>query len=432
MNDTLAKKDEYKFSRLLYIIEAALEYFISLMFTGAYIAKIATAIGMDSSTTAILTSFVALGQCFQIFAIFLANKKPVRHWVTALHIVSQVVFGSVYLLPVFDIPDTVKHIMFFVFLIVAYFLHNLINSPKINWFMSLVPHDKVGVFTANKEIVSLFSGMAFTFVMGTVIDAYEAVGDLTSAFIFGAISIFVIALFHTLTLVFSKEKPVDESALPSTKGSLKAVLKNKFVWKIVLMSALFGIATHISVPFYGTYQTIELGFSMTFVSIINIVHALARALVSRKIGEFGNKTSFTNSLSLCYGICLVAFAINIFTTPSNGHILFTIYFILYGVASAGMTSGQLNLVYAEVEENQRTQAYALLISITGLSGFLSTVAVTPLFDFIQANGNTIFGIPVYAQQVLSLIASIMMLITILYLNLFVRKKKPKTEQPIQE
>ena len=48
-------KDPYKFSRLMYILEAAFEYFISLLVIGAYIAKVATAIGLPDSITGILT-----------------------------------------------------------------------------------------------------------------------------------------------------------------------------------------------------------------------------------------------------------------------------------------------------------------------------------------------------------------------------------------
>ena len=44
-------KDIYKTSRVLYIIEAALEYFISLVVTGAYLAKLAESIGISDALT---------------------------------------------------------------------------------------------------------------------------------------------------------------------------------------------------------------------------------------------------------------------------------------------------------------------------------------------------------------------------------------------
>ena len=68
-------KDVYKFSRLMYILEAAFEYFISLLVTGTYLAKITSSLGISDSLTGILTAFVSLGCGFQIIALFLAHKK---------------------------------------------------------------------------------------------------------------------------------------------------------------------------------------------------------------------------------------------------------------------------------------------------------------------------------------------------------------------
>ena len=67
-------KDPYKFSRILYIIEATLEYFMSMAVGGAYLAKVSGYIGLGTGLTGILTSFVSLGCGFQLIAIFLANK----------------------------------------------------------------------------------------------------------------------------------------------------------------------------------------------------------------------------------------------------------------------------------------------------------------------------------------------------------------------
>ena len=65
-------KDIYKTSRLLYIIEAALEYFISILVTGAYLAKITAAIGMSDAVTGILTAL------FQMSAMCLSSLLKCR------------------------------------------------------------------------------------------------------------------------------------------------------------------------------------------------------------------------------------------------------------------------------------------------------------------------------------------------------------------
>ena len=57
--------------------------------------------------------------------------------------------------------------------------------------MSLVEDENRGNFTANKEIVSLLSGILFSFGMGTVIDYFTEKGEIRISFIVSAIVIFV-------------------------------------------------------------------------------------------------------------------------------------------------------------------------------------------------------------------------------------------------
>ena len=64
--------------------------------------------------------------------------------------------------------------------------------------------------------------------------------------------------------------------------------------------------------------------------------------------------------------------------------------------------------------------------ISGLSGFLASTLGGLLVNYIQENGNTLFGIPAYAQQVLSFIGVLFTLAGILWLIFGL--KKEKTEQ----
>jgi len=421
-------KDEYKLSRVFYIIEAALEYFISILVAGAYLAKVTSAIGMSDSLTGILTSFVSLGCGFQLIAIFLANKRPVKRWVTVLHSVNQLFFALVYLVPFVEISKTAKIVTFILFLLLGHVINNVVNSPKINWFMGLVDDNKRGRFTANKEIVSLLGGIVFTFLIGLVIDNCEARGDVNSAFIFCGVGIFVLTVLHTLTLLFSKEKEaMQEEKLP-TGELLKALLKDKDLFKVILVSILWNVAHYATTPFYGTYQNKELGFSMTFISVLAAAYAICRAMFSRAMGRYADKHSFTKMLGVCFVIEAVAFAVNMFTVPENGKIFYTAYYMLYAVGMAGINSGAINLIYDYVDKEKRVGALALKSTLAGFTGFFTTLLVSALVKNIQDNGNVFLGMQVYAQQVVSAIGVIATLVTLLYVNLVVKKIQNKREE----
>ena len=85
--------NKYKRTRVLYILEAALEYFFALMLTGAYIAKVATEIGMSDSLVGILSTASTLGCTFQLFAIFLATMIDTMIATIPINVVINIIFN---------------------------------------------------------------------------------------------------------------------------------------------------------------------------------------------------------------------------------------------------------------------------------------------------------------------------------------------------
>ena len=62
--------------------------------------------------------------------------------------------------------------------------------------------------------------------------------------------------------------------------------------------------------------------------------------------------------------------------------------------------------------------------LIGAVGFVTTLCVSPLITLIQNNGNELLGLPVYAQQVVAVIAVIFEIATMLYLHFaLIRNRK---------
>lgn len=419
----ITMKDRYKTSRFLYIIEAALEYFISIAVGTVYLAKLATYIGIPDWLTGILTAFVSLGCAFQIFAVFFNKFQPVKRWVTVFHILSQIMFTCLYFIPTFKISVAAKTVLFIVMLLFAQIIHNVINAPKINWFMSLVDDKKRGSFTANKEMVSLIGGMFFSYALGVLLDYYGDAGKDETGFIICGIGLFVLMVLHSLTLIFSTEKPVGSAASGSIKKSVGNIFKNKSIFKIVAVSVLWNIANYATVSFSGTYQNNELGFSTQFASAIIIVGSFARVLLSKPLGKYADRHSFSKMLCICFIIEAVAFGINMFTVPSNGKVLYTLYYILHCMGCAGINSSLINLMYDYVEEDQRVNALAINQTFYGVSGFITALALSPVLAVVQKNGNRFLEMTVYAQQLFSAFSLIITIVLLIYTMKVVNKIK---------
>jgi len=420
------EKDIYKTSRTMYIIEAGLEYLISILFADAFLATLTASLGMSDSLTGIISSFISLGCVFQLLAMFLSRGRA-KKTVISLSIFNQLLFMFLYVIPLMGGAERFKNAIFVTCILLAYFIYNIAHPKKINWLMSLVPDGNRGKFTATKEIISLIMGMAFSFGMGAVIDHYKEIGEMRKAFILCAVVVFVLMLMHTATMLLTKEKPIEH--VLEGKKELFGVLKDKNLIKVSIVFLIWYIAMYSANPFYGTYQTKELGFSLTFVSILSIVSAVARVASSIFMGAYADKRSFAKMIRVCFAIAALAFLANVFCVPSNGKIMFTTYKILYAVSMGGINSALINLCYDYVSVEKRVHALAITQALAGLAGFFSTLGVSALVSKIQNNGNSFLGMDLYAQQVVSAIAFILTVAVIIYVSIsLVHGAKTKREE----
>lgn len=417
----MMQEDIYKPSRFLYIVEAALEYFVSILVGGAYLARVTTELGMSDSVTGILTSLISLGCSFQIVAIFLFGNRSAKRLVTVMHSINQLCFALIYIVPFFEVPSGVKAGIFVVLLLSGHVVNNIVQSPKINWFMSLVDDHARGGFTAIKEIISLMGGVVFSFAMAALMDTYEARGDVKGSFIVCGIALFGLMLLHTATLVFSREKPAPKKAREGNGRLFSELVKDKSFLKVVLVSVLWNIASYISTPFYGTYQIKELGFSMVFVSVLSTVYAICRSCFSLPLGRYADRHSFAKMLNICFFVAMFSFAVQAFTVPENGKVFYTVYYMLHAVGMAGINSGSINLIYERVSVEKRVCAFALKNTLAGLAGFGTTLLSGMLVEHIQKSGNIFWGLDLYAQQVTSAISALVVAVILVYLNTVVKR-----------
>lgn len=411
MNDISVKS--IKRSRLMYIFEAALEYFISILVAGSYLATLTKELGVSDSLTGIISSVISLGCLFQLFSLSLKRKR-VKISVLAFSVLNQLLFMLLYVIPLTKLEKQTKIALFIILIFSAYIIYNFVHPKKINWLMSLVEDKNRGSFTANKEIVSLVSGMVFSFGMGTVIDYFSKTGRIRLAFALSAIVIFLIMVLHSLTMIFTVEKEMPQSPKKNFGQDLKELINNKNVIKVTIIFILYNISTYVSTPFYGTYQIGELGLNLQFVSVIVMFGSVSRIFVSKFWGRYADKKTFAVMIEKCFIFLGLSQLCVIFAVPATGKILFVLYNILHGIALGGINSALINLIFDYVPIEKRADSLAITQALAGLTGFLTTLCISPLVSFIQSNGNKVFGLPIYAQQFVSMIALVFTLLTIFY------------------
>lgn len=412
---------EMKRSRRLYIIEAALEYLISILVAGSFLATLTRELGFSDSLTGILSSLISLGCLFQLLSIGFRPQR-VKKTVVALSIANQLLFLSLYLLPVTGLSSGQKIALFVILDLLAYMIYYFAHPKKTSWLMSLVDDGSRGIFTANKEIVSLAAGMVFSFAAGTAMDRLMETGSSDRAFLVAGGMMLVLIVAHTCCMVFTSEREIPQPPKASLVQNIREVLGNRNLMRVTAVFVIYYIANYSAIPFYGTYQINELGFSLQFVSILTICSSIVRIMVSKFWGRYADKNSFAMMISKCLMVLAVAFLCAAAAVPSNGKIMFALYYVFHGIAMGGMNSALTNLVFDYAPLEKRADSLALCQAAAGTVGFLTTLCISPLVSTIQGNGNSLFGLPVYAQQVTTVIALVFTLLTLVYVRVALLKK----------
>lgn len=415
-------RDPYRRSRGLYVVEALLEYFISILTTGTYLAKLTTTIGLSDSMTAILSAVASLSGVFQIVSIYLAHVSPVKRLVIPIQVVTQLMFAMLYVIPILNLGFDVAPI-FFCAILLSNALSRIISPLKYNWFMSLVEEKKRGAYTAKLQIVSVVGGALFSLAASYFIDTFEAEGNMDGAFLTLTLTIFALTALHTLTLVFSRERPIPAHPNESPFGAVRSVLRNKKYLHVLAIIVIRTIATSLSTPFYGTYQIKELAFSMTFIAAVDIVVSAIRIGALVLFGALSLKHSPPMILRIAFIFGAASYAFVIFSSAENGAFTFTAYRVLDAIFSAATAVSLNNLIFGMAPPEDRVCALAIHSIVCGVIGFVTTIATTPLVNHVQANGFSLLGVEMHAQQLLSAIALLLTLIIIVYYNVIYKKLK---------
>ena len=419
---------EYKRSRAAYTAQCTIEYFISLLITDAFLAKLLSNIGISDALIGIISSFMSLAFVIQLMSLFLVNSKlGAKKLVITFDTLSNIFYMLIYLVPFLPFGKTLKTIFVIVSILLAYTFKYLISSIHYKWSNSNVEPNKRASFSAIKECISLISGIAFTSVIGYIVDKYEGLGNISGAFLFisAAILILNICNFISLMLIRKEDKTETETEV-SVKASIKYILGNRNFKNVILLSILWDSARYFSIGFMGILKTKDLMYSVLAVQIINMAGSILRMAISVPFGKYSDRNSYAKGFSLAMCIAALGFFINMFTARSTRYLII-IFTILYNCSLAGTNQNSFNIAYSYVEQKYVVQAMAIKNSLAGICGFTASIIGGKLLSAIQANGNTLFGMPLLGQQALSAISFIITVTAIIFTHTVIEKQKVKIQ-----
>lgn len=397
--------------------EALFEYMVSLVVKGTFLAALLKQIGVGDAVTGVITAIAALGCCVQPFsAQTVCGKRSIRKVMLRLALLNEMLFASLYLIPLFPITRTGKTVILVAFVCAAYVILYLSQPAKYKWLMDSVSAGERGGFTARKEMLSLVFGGLFQLGMGRVVDACMENGQPKTAFILCAAAIVLSSGLHIATLCLAKDEPGPERSTPGSgalSGMADLLRTEKNLRHILIIYTLYMVATYLSTSFFNTYLLEELGCSQTTVSWMLLGGSLARLAVSPYCGHLADSRSWAQLLKGCLFVYALSFVINSFTRPGAVW-LYVAYLIVSDLSMAGLNSAMTNIVYDYLPLERFVTATGIKAAVGGVAGFAASLVGGAVVSSVQKGGNLVLGQPIYAQQLLSAVSAILVLAAAFY------------------
>lgn len=415
---------DYKRSRCAYHMQTMFEHLVYLLATDVFLAKLLSSLGIEDAVVGVISSLIMLAYAFQILCIFLSrwqlNSKGIS--LVFCSLLSPLSFTFLYLIPFLSLKGIALRVAVVCAVFGGHFFKYLVFSILYHWANAYVDPEKRAVFTTTREMIKLICGIVFSAAIGWAFERLENAGKTKQAFfLIAAVSLFLaIAQFVCMLCIKGEpKKPVVQSH-KSFSDIFRNTLGNRNFRPLLLLSALANMGNYFSLGFLGTFKTNDLLIPVFTVQIINIVADLLRVLISRPFGRFADRTSFARGYEVSRIIEGIAFLCVIFTTRSTWFLMIP-FAVCHAVASMG-TGFALNLDYSYVDREYVTEAMAIRHFVGGVTGFGASLLAGKLLAYIQQNGNTLFGFPVYGQQVLAFISLLITLLAWLLTRLVIEKE----------
>ena len=423
---------EYRRSSAAYILQCTLEYFVMLLVEDAFLANLLTNMGISDALTGIISSFISFAFLFQLMSIFLVTKiKNTKKTVIMLNCLSQFLFMTMYLVPFMPFSKGIKTALVICAILFAYISNYTVSGVLFKWANSFVAPTKRAEYSAGKEMVSLLSGISFTFIIGHIIDRYNDIGNVEGGFLFIAVAMLVLNLCNFISLMLIKKDSIameeeQKEETTSFPEVIKNTLGNKNFLSVVIMTVMWYAARYMTLGFLGTFKTKDLLISVGMVQVINIAGQLARFAISKPFGRFSDKTSFATGIRWAFIMEAAAYLACMLTTTKTWWLII-IYTVLYNVSMAGSNQNSFNIVYSYVDSKYIVQAMAIKNSIGGICGFLISLLGGKILAVVQNAGNNFLGLHLYGQQLLATISFIILTVTAGYVYFVIEKQKVKVQ-----
>lgn len=415
-------------TQIVYVLQAALEFLASMFVSDSFLAKLLTSAGVEQASIGIISSVLSFASFIQLVIIVIQRRlKRVRLMVTVCKLLGMVMYTMVYFMPLMNLAPRMNTFLAYFFVVGGALSTYLVLTLNHQWGFAFVGQSIRGRFVAVVEGFSLLTGMVCSLSAGYLVDHCDVGGNLHTAFLLIGIAMALFTVLDLVMLLSMSDPPKDMVRTDPVVSVLRDLLKNRGYRHVIVMQCLMSMATYAIVGFLGTYKNEELGFSVWTVQVFSLIASGIRISLAMPIGRFSDRHSYVNGYILGIALSLAGYLTVVFTAPGTRYLIL-VFMIFNNLADAGIHSNGDNMLFYFVPFSDYSQALAIVRSLSGLFGFLTSLGAGALFRAVSAHGLVLFDRPVYAQQVQAAVSILLCAAALLYAVTVVRKVPIREEE----
>lgn len=401
-------KKEYK----KYLTSSVLDTANNKIASTSFITTFAVYLGLSDLAIGIYAVLDTITNIIQIFAAPIFSKIGQSKFVVltnyTIYRLASVCFAFI---PFISDSINVRTIYFFIFASIYAITGELGYITFVNWRMTLVKKEDRTKFAATRNIMKNTLVMAFSLVMGVLLDKFTAKGYELYGFLILFGIVFLIA-FIDIAIRINTYKPQIENKQIRIKESVSRPAKDKSFRKILVITGINRFAFGIGMMYLNVYLLRYVQINYIYYSILNIIINLSDAIFSNFWAKRAENRDWKKVLIPMGVIYMTAFALLFVLKNQILIYMLPVVYVLIGCANSAYEIYDHIAIYEGSKENYQTSYVTFERFIEGI-----VTAIIPILSY------TIFAENNNAIKTTFFIAIVVYLILIIYVKLKKNKKE---------
>ena len=267
-------KKEYK----KYLTASVLDNANNKIASTSFISAFAVYLGLSDLAIGIYAVLDTMTNVVQVFASPLFSKIGQSKKIVLINYsIYRISSISMAFIPFLSNDIGVRTILFFILAIIYAITGEMGYITFVNWRMSLLKKEDRTKFAATKNMYKNTVVLAFSLIMGVILDKFTQFGAELYGFIILFVIISIIAIFDIVIRINTYKPKLKEEKI-TIKDTIKIPATDKSFRKILIICGLNRFANGIGIMYLNVFLLRYLKISYIYYSILNIIINLAEAM----------------------------------------------------------------------------------------------------------------------------------------------------------